>query len=133
MIIRNIYSELEPPLEKFEDERGLILDIFYKKSIDHVALIKTKKDLIRGNHYHKDTTQYTLILEGSLEYWEKDLKSENLKSKICHQGDLITSEPNIIHAFKFLTYNEMLVFTRGPRGGLDYEMDTFRVNNIIPI
>ena len=50
------------------------MHIFYKYKIDHVAYIFTKKGKIRGNHYHKDTTQYTLILKGNLEYWERQFK-----------------------------------------------------------
>ena len=37
MIVRNIYTERKEPLEMFEDERGKILDIFYKDDIQHVA------------------------------------------------------------------------------------------------
>ena len=37
----------------FKDKRGSISDIFYKKNINHVAIIKSKKGALRGNHYHK--------------------------------------------------------------------------------
>ena len=70
---RNIFSDVESPLEIFSDERGLIVDIFYKEKIDHVAFIKTKSGEIRGNHYHKETTQFTLILKGKVEYWERSI------------------------------------------------------------
>ena len=42
MIVRNIYFERKEPLEMFEDERGKILDIFYKDDIQHVAQIDSK-------------------------------------------------------------------------------------------
>lgn len=128
---RNIFTDVKEPLEIHEDERGLIVDIFYKYKIDHVAYIFTKKGKIRGNHYHKDTTQYTLILKGNLEYWEKKLNSKQTKKIICKKGDIILSKPNVIHAFKYLKDTNMIVFTVGPRGGKNYEEDTFRVNSII--
>lgn len=128
---RNIFINVEEPLEIHEDERGLIVDIFYKHKIDHVAYIFTKKGRIRGNHYHKDTTQYTLILKGKVEYWEKKLSSQKTKKTVCKKGDIILSKPNVIHAFKYLKDSNMIVFTIGPRGGKNYEDDTFRVNSII--
>ena len=48
MIVRNIYTERKEPLEMFEDERGKILDIFYKDDIQHVAQIDSEPNIIRG-------------------------------------------------------------------------------------
>ena len=40
--------------------------------------------------------------------------------------------PNEIHALKIGPEgNEFIVFSKGLRGGKDYESDTFRVDNII--
>ena len=58
----------------FKDKRGTISDIFYKKNIQHVAIIKSKPNARRGDHYHKKTTQWMYITQGSLEYWYKPLK-----------------------------------------------------------
>ena len=62
------------PLEIHSDERGSIADyIFYNAKVNHVAIIKSEPNSIRGNHYHKETTQHILITKGSLEYWYKKL------------------------------------------------------------
>ena len=128
---RNIFSQVVEPLEIHKDKRGLIVDIFYKSKIDHVAYIVTKKGEIRGNHYHKETIQHTLILKGSVEYWERDINSKNSKKINSKDGDIIFSAPNTIHAFRYLEDSDMIVFTEGPRGGKNYEQDTFRVDSII--
>ena len=60
----------------FKDKRGTITDIFYKKNIQHVAIISSKPNIKRGDHYHKKTTQWMYITKGSLEYWYKPLKSK---------------------------------------------------------
>ena len=60
----------------FKDKRGSITDIFYKKNIQHVAIIDSKPNARRGDHYHKKTTQWMYITRGSLEYWYKPLKSK---------------------------------------------------------
>lgn len=117
-------------LNKYIDKRGLILDLFYKSKINHVAYITTKKNCIRGNHYHKKTTQYTFIIKGKIYYFSK--KNKKKKKKILKKGDMVISYPKEVHAFKGLTYDsEMIVFSQGLRGGKDYEKDTFRVENIV--
>ena len=40
----------------FKDKRGSISDIFYNENIQHVAIIKSKPNVLRGNHFHKKTT-----------------------------------------------------------------------------
>ena len=37
----------------YKDKRGLIADVIYNTKINHIAYITTKKNGIRGNHYHK--------------------------------------------------------------------------------
>ena len=133
MIYRNIRKDLPETLELHKDERGSILDIFYKTKINHVAIVDSNPNTLRGNHYHKMTTQHMLITKGSLEYWYKHLGSKNVpKMKLVEEGDLITTPPLEIHALKILEQgNQFIVFSEGLRGGSDYESDTFRVDSII--
>lgn len=118
------------------DERGSISDVFYKETINHVALIKTARaGTIRGNHYHRETTQHILMTRGSLRYWYQPAdKSEPVKSVVVREGELVTSPPLEIHALEFLESSEMIefvVFSSGLRGGRDYESDTFREHVIL--
>ena len=112
----------------FKDKRGTIMDIFYKKNIQHVAIIKSKPNVKRGDHYHKKTTQWMFITKGTLEYWYKSLKSKSKpKMKLLKKGDLVETPPNEMHALKIgKKGNEFIVFTMGKRGGKDYENDTYR-------
>jgi dTDP-4-dehydrorhamnose 3,5-epimerase-like enzyme len=127
----NIY-ETNPPLQVFSDRRGVIADVFYNRDINHVAMLQSQPGVIRGNHYHKLTTQHILITAGKLEYWYKPLDSDEPAScYVGKAGDLITSEPNEVHAMRMLEYTEFVAFTEGVRGGQDYESDTYRVDNII--
>ena len=101
MIVRNIYTDKKDPLEIFKDERGKIMDIFYKDDIQHVAQINSEPNVIRGNHYHKETTQHMLIISGSMEYWYKNLDSnEKPKMVLLKKGDLISTPPLEIHTLK---------------------------------
>ena len=115
----------------FKDKRGFISDVLYNKKINHIAYIYSKKNAVRGNHFHKKTSQYNLIVKGKIRYYCKEGKK---KTKVYNlkKGDLILSKANQIHAFKTISDNSIfMVFTLGVRGGKDYEKDTFRVNSII--
>ena len=46
---------------------------------------------------------------------------------ILSKGDLVVTSSNESHAIKAIKYSEYLVFTQGPRGGKEYENDTFRL------
>jgi len=133
MKIRNIWKDVKEPLELHTDDRGSIVDLFYNEDINHVATVTSEPNVIRGNHYHKETTQHMLMTRGSLEYWYKTVGStEKAQMIVAREGDLVSTGPNEIHALRIGTLgNEFVVFSQGIRGGKDYESDTFRVDNII--
>jgi dTDP-4-dehydrorhamnose 3,5-epimerase len=127
-MIKNIFDK-----KIFKDKRGLIADIIYNTSINHIAYLTTKNNGIRGNHYHKKTIQYTFVLEGRIRYYFKKKLAKKVSILNLKKGDLIKSNANEIHAFKTLSKKSvMLALTAGVRGGKDYEKDTFRVDSIIP-
>lgn len=110
----------------FEDERGKIIDILEKEVIEYVTLISSKKGAVRGNHYHKESFQYTFVLKGSLKLLTQMPRRE-IKITIVKGGDLVFTPPMERHALIALVDSEFLVFTRGPRGGKNYEKDTYRL------
>tara|TARA_B110000261_G_C13027315_1_gene334732 strand:+ start:349 stop:732 length:384 start_codon:yes stop_codon:yes gene_type:complete len=116
----------------FKDNRGSITDLFYSENINHVAHIKTVDiSSIRGNHYHKKTTQAMYMVKGSLNYWYKQLNEKKSKCVRVNTGEMVVTLPNEVHALTFDEENEFIVFSWGLRGGKDYELDTFRVDSII--
>jgi dTDP-4-dehydrorhamnose 3,5-epimerase-like enzyme len=115
------------------DERGRISDILYNTPIEHAAIIEsTQRGVIRGNHYHKETTQHIFVTKGSLRYWYQPVdKSEPVKSVLVSEYQLVSTPPFEIHALEILEPNQFVVFSHGLRGGQDYESDTFRVTPIL--
>ena len=86
--------------------------------------------MIRGNHFHKKTIQYTYVVSGKIKYSSK-IKNR-LKNVILSKGDVIKSSINEIHAYKATSpVCVMIIFSQGLRGGKDYEKDTFRVPPIL--
>jgi dTDP-4-dehydrorhamnose 3,5-epimerase-like enzyme len=129
----NVFEKNNTDLEVFNDNRGTIADVFYNHAINHVAIITSEPNIIRGNHYHKETTQHMLMTKGSLEYWYKDFGSdEPAKMYVAKVGDLVSTKPLEIHGLRICSEgNEFIVFSEGIRGGKDYESDTYRVESII--
>ena len=109
------------------DKRGLIIDLLEKKNINSITFITQKKGTVRGNHFHKKTIQWNYLIKGKIELFAKKNK-KNIKKIILSEGDISETEKNEKHAIKALKDSEFLVFTQGPRGGKNYEKDTFRLS-----
>ncbi len=110
----------------FKDTRGKIIDLIEKTNINAVTYITQKKGKIRGNHYHKKTIQWNYLLKGKIALYAK-IKNQKTKIKILKVGDLVATFKNESHAIRAIKDSEFLVFTQGPRGGKEYENDTFRL------
>ena len=114
----------------FKDNRGFIIDLLEKKNINAITLITQKKGKVRGNHFHKKTIQWNYLIKGKLELLTKKNKHKIIRT-LMKEGDLVETSKNESHAIKALKNSEFLVFTQGPRGGKEYENDTFRLKNPI--
>ena len=101
--------------------------------MNHACIITNEPGAVRGNHYHKHTTQYTYILAGNLVYYSQPIHSTAPADVyVAAPGDFIISEPNEIHAMKAGSEGcTFIAFAAGPRGGEDYENDTYRVESIV--
>jgi dTDP-4-dehydrorhamnose 3,5-epimerase-like enzyme len=86
------------------DERGSISDIFYQTEMQHAAIIEsTQAGVVRGNHFHKQTTQHVFVIKGKIRYWWQPVdQSVPPQSIIVEEYDLVTSPPNEIHALEML-------------------------------
>ncbi len=115
---------------QFSDDRGEILDVLTGENIDAVTLITFTKGATRANHYHKETIQWNYVTNGKLIYASQEIGGVK-KEITLSKGDFVTSNPNEIHAFKAIENSELLVLTKGPRAGKDYEEDTFRLEEPI--
>ena len=110
----------------YQDGRGLIIDLLEKRTINAITFITQKKGKVRGNHFHKKTIQWNYLIKGKIEIVAKK-KNNNLKKIILSKGDLVETPKNERHAIRAIKDSEFLVFTQGPRGGREYEKDTFRL------
>lgn len=108
-------------LETHRDKRGVIKDVMVGKDFS-VAYVTFKKGAIRGNHYHKQTTQMDYILSGKVEcYSSKGVFSVIKKSENIFHG------VGMPHAYKALEDTEMISICIGKRIGKNYSKDTFKL------
>ena len=111
-----------------QDDRGDIIDLVENQNINAITFISFKKGAVRANHYHKKTSQWNYITKGQIKLVTQ-FGEGPINEKILKKGDLAMTIPMEKHALVGLEDSEMLVFTEGPRGGKEYESDTFRLDN----
>lgn len=118
--------------KNFTDKRGTIIDVFVNSPKDHCLVVTFAKGAVRGNHFHKKSTQFTFILSGELDFYfatinKKNGKIKKIKKKTVKKNTFITHKPYEAHAFRSKTKSTIIAFSCGLRGGNNYEKDTFRL------
>jgi quercetin dioxygenase-like cupin family protein len=119
--------KVEKILPSFSDERGEIIDVLRNSPVEYATLITSKKHAVRANHFHKETFQYVYLLSGKMRVVAQ-MPGQPSSEVVLGAGDLIVNVPLEHHAFEALEDSTMLVLTRGPRGGENYETDTYRLD-----
>ena len=116
---------------EFVDERGGIARVVDqdKFPIRAILRITSKAGSIRANHYHKNDYHYIYIESGKAEYSEKpaDKPKAKVETVTIGSGDLVLSDPGVIHAVKFTEDTIFYAFTTEKREQDQYEDDTVRV------
>ena len=62
----------------FKDKRGAIIDIFTNQPKDHCTLVTFNKSAVRGNHFHKKSTQYSYVISGKLKMFTAKVNKKGL-------------------------------------------------------
>jgi len=106
--------------DRYEDSRGVIQDLI--GPVDSITQIITYEGCVRGNHVHRETTQWTYVVDGCLKMFGGGGKVR----EVC-KGQFVVHEPGDPHAWIAMKDTLCLVFTRGPRSGENYESDTHRL------
>ena len=110
----------------FNDNRGQIIDLIQNENINAVTIVTFTKGAVRGNHYHKETFQWNYLISGKIKLVSQ-IPGKDVVETIMKKGDLVVTGPNERHALVGCEESELLVLTKGPRGGKEYERDTFRL------
>jgi quercetin dioxygenase-like cupin family protein len=111
----------------FQDARGVITDVLDGVRVECVTVLSTRKGAVRGNHYHKKTTQYLYVLAGRFRVFEQHAGGP-VERRLLKAGDLLITPPRVRHAILALEDGTLVACAHGPRVGKDYENDTYRLD-----
>lgn len=109
------------------DERGCITDLISDDEVNAVTLITFRTGAIRANHYHERTIQWNYVISGEILLVTQAPGGER-NERILGKGDFAVTREYEHHALKGLSDSEVLIITKGPRAGTQYENDTFRLD-----
>jgi dTDP-4-dehydrorhamnose 3,5-epimerase-like enzyme len=111
----------------FKDARGSIMDVFVNEPYEHVVIIYSNKGAVRGSHYHKKSVQADFMLFGKMMAYARKKGSKKIQKFVVSQNDVTHWEKGEAHEFIALEKCAFLSFVNGPRGGNEYESDTYRL------
>ena len=73
-----------------------------------------KSKQMRGNHYHLRKTERYYVISGRLELFLEDVKLLQNEKIELSAGNCITVHPHVAHAFRSLSYAQVLEFSPVP-------------------
>ena len=87
-----------------------------------IGYVESKKETMRGNHYHPIQTQKCLLIKGSYISITKDLSVNNsvVETRLIREGDLSTIPPYVAHTMIFLEDSIFLNLVNGEREHHNY-------------
>jgi len=112
--------------QRDQDDRGEILSIV-DESVNNVSIITCNPGALRSNHYHHTDFHFMYVLEGEIDYFFKDIGSEEVGYLKVRVGDTVFTPDNEIHATYFPVKTRLIVSSKFPRDQATYEKDTVRV------
>jgi len=121
---------VQRPKIAFKDSRGVIVDILDGIPVECVTVLTSKRGTVRGNHFHKKTTQYLYVVDGKLRLHTQS-PGQPVRRRVIRRGDLVVTPPLERHAFEAIEDSLLLACAHGPRVGKNYERDTFRLDEPI--
>ena len=122
-------EEIEIGADNFIDDRGIISNYYFDDSINMIGYVESKKETVRGNHYHPIQTQKCLLIKGRYISITKDLSDKDsvIETRLINEGDLSTIPPYVAHTMLFLEDSIFLNLVNGER-----EHQNYGVTHTIP-
>lgn len=112
----------------FRDPRGSIQNLL-EVPCGTVALIKSKPNAVRSNHFHRTDSHLLFTIEGHWLYQECAV-GENLNEAEripVHNNETIWTPPMRLHRCTFVTPTTLISFSKLKRTHAEHEADLVRV------
>lgn len=88
------------PNFEFEDNRGKLVQLV-RTGWNQVNYIYSKKDAIRGKHYHKMNNEIFFVISGRIELILETRDRNQVERYILGDNSFFKVAPNIVHSFIF--------------------------------
>ena len=105
--------EFIPNYIEYSDKRGSFLGLVNFGNWKEINIICSEADTVRGGHYHKNTDELFLILEGKIKITlqkvlgNKVLDNEK-KTFDVQEGDVFLIKKNVNHIFETIEYSKWI-------------------------
>ncbi|KUO49057.1 MAG: hypothetical protein APF76_10545 [Desulfitibacter sp. BRH_c19] len=120
-------------IDPYEDKRGILKKIIMKSQIqdssqiEEVYLLYSHQNSVRGNHYHKKTSEYFTVVSGKAQVALKDLSKEVSEGFYISANDNIVLRvpPYMIHAFKNEDNDPLIILVVSSKEYSEFDTDTY--------
>ncbi len=99
-----LYSLLTVDFD-FKDDRGKLTQLFHS-GYSQVNVLETKKGVIRGGHFHKNTIEIFYIVRGKIKV--KFSTNNEIEYATFSDGDFFQVFTNVVHEMEFLDNTIMI-------------------------
>ena len=105
--------EFIPNYIEYSDKRGSFLGLINFGNWKEINIICSEADTVRGGHYHENTDELFLILEGKIKITlQKVLDNKVLdnekKTFDVQEGDVFLIKKNVNHIFETIEYSKWI-------------------------
>ena len=105
--------EFIPNYIEYSDKRGSFLGLINFGNWKEINIICSEADTVRGDHYHENTDELFLILEGIIKITlQKVLDNKVLdnekKTFDVQEGDVFLIKKNVNHIFETIEYSKWI-------------------------
>lgn len=120
-------------INPYEDVRGELKKIFTKpmlgtdKIIEEIYVLYTKKDCVRGNHYHKKNVEFFTVIKGTAAIAVRDLEiGETDVFRVSAEDNIVIRVPeNVAHGFRNDEEEELVILAAASRQYEPGDTDTY--------
>lgn len=103
------------------------MDVFVKHPFEHCVIIHSTPGSVRGNHYHEKSEQCDFMVKGSMKVFSRKADSDVIEESVSKEGEWIEWEKGEAHEFIAIEDVIFMSVVNGPRGGNEYESDTYHL------
>jgi len=96
------FGDLVQPYFCSVDERGAMLGIFQGYKWEEINYVESTKGSVRGNHYHKETTEGFFVIDGKIKVTLVNMTKDSKRTFVAKKGDIMLIKPDTIHTFEML-------------------------------